>query len=256
MKMRRVLVALVFTAAAGESRAATDNGFSVSVLVAGAPRCEYAAHGSSYVEASKGAPYAVRLTNPWPYRVAAALSIDGLNSIDARHSGPAEARKWVIEPYGSLTISGWQVSGSAARSFFFTDERQSYGASLGETRNLGVIEAVFFRETPRQPLPAMEAPSGSPVGEGMRRDAPAPRESERKTRALSDDYAATGMGERRAHPVIDVAFDVDPSPVARVRIRYEFRSQLVALGVVPRIDDLLDRRERASGFSGYCPEPR
>ena len=44
-------------------------------------------------------------------------------------------------------ISGWQVNDRTARSFYFTGERgTSYGAALGQTDNLGVIEAVFFRE--------------------------------------------------------------------------------------------------------------
>ena len=41
---------------------------------------------SLYVEAMRGASYALRLTNPTPYRVAVALSVDGLNTIDARHT--------------------------------------------------------------------------------------------------------------------------------------------------------------------------
>ena len=42
-----------------------------------------------------------------------------------------------------------------------------------------------------------------------------------------------------------------------VRLRYEFRPQLVKLGLLPewRHPTPLDRRERARGFDGYCPEP-
>lgn len=257
--IRRGLFTLALTAAAVEGHAATDNGFSLSVLVSGAPRAEYAARGTVYVEAVKGAPYALRLTNPLPYRVAVALSVDGLNSIDARHTDPSSARKWVIEPYGALTISGWQVSGSAARSFFFTGERQSYGALLGRTENLGVIEAVFFRERLPLPVPVMEmpAPPEPPVagaGEGLRRDASSPRAAEKQAGALSNDSAATGMGGRHEHSVMEVGMDLEPGPFARVRVRYEFRPQLVALGVLPRDPDPLSRREHAAGFSGYCPE--
>ena len=45
-----------------------------------------------------------------------------------------------------MVIPGWQVSNAASRKFFFTGERGSYGAALGKTQDLGVIEAVFFRE--------------------------------------------------------------------------------------------------------------
>jgi hypothetical protein len=257
---RRIAVVALALAAAEESHAARQNGFSVSVVVAGSVRCEYAARGNSYVEAGRGEAYAVKLTNPYPYRVAAALSVDGLNSIDGRHTDPAEAQKWLIEPYGSVTISGWQVSGSAARSFFFTDEKRSYGAARGETRNLGIIEAVFFREVPRVARRAEQAPARDDVAGGVAGGmlaAPAPQAIESKADAsTSGDFAATGMGDRQDHPVIDVALDLEPAPAARIRLRYEFREQLVALGVLPGTGDPLDRRERARGFAAYCPEVR
>jgi hypothetical protein len=53
-----------------------------------------------------------------------------------------------------------------------------------------------------------------------------------------------------------VAFDEDPTPVARVSIRYEFRNELVRLGVLPRADDGLAAREKARGFEhDYAPDP-
>jgi hypothetical protein len=212
-----------------------------------------------YVEASKGAPYAIRLSNPLPYRVAVALSVDGLNTIDARHTDPWSARKWVVEPYGSTVIEGWQVSGSSARSFYFTGERGSYGAELGHTADLGVIEAVFFRESTPLPVPLLQPESEPSQGapEGLRRDAAAaPAPGGKETKALSDEYAATGMGGRRDHSVFEVSLDLERTPAARVRIRYEFRRQLIALGVLPGPDERLRHREASKGFSEYCPEPR
>src|SRR5258708_21643490 len=132
----------------GQTLAAGTSGFGVSVLVDDTPRAEYYHNGAVYIEAVKGAPYSLRLTNPTPYRVAVALSVDGLNTLDAKHTDPLSAQKWVVEPYDSIVISGWQVSDSAARNFFFTGERHSYGAMLGQTENLGVIEAVYFPDPP------------------------------------------------------------------------------------------------------------
>ena len=97
-------------------------------------------------EAVKGREYELRITNPLPVRVGVALSVDGLNTIDAKHTDPANASKWVLDPYQTQVISGWQVNGSTARRFEFTGERHSYGAALGQTDNLGVIEAVFYKE--------------------------------------------------------------------------------------------------------------
>jgi hypothetical protein len=249
---------------------AGTSGYGLTVLVGETPRTEYRQGGTVYVEAVRGRSYALRLTNPTPYRVAVALSVDGLNTIDARHTGARDAAKWVLEPYGSTVISGWQVSDQAARQFFFTGERHSYGAAIGQTDNLGVIEAVFFRERhPRvstyQPMWEKDeaeqsgAASGAPREEASKAQprsagAPAPPVAEPKP-ALSDDYAATGMGHSTRHEVESVDMDLESSPIASVRIRYEFRPQLVKLGIFPALPSPLERRERASGFGGYCPEP-
>src|SRR5450432_3805051 len=124
--------------------------FEVQVLVDGRPVEEYVAHGRSYVEAIEGSEYELRIRNPLPVRVAVALSVDGLNTINARHSTAWLASKWVIAPYQTIHITGWQVSSERARHFYFTTERDSYGAKLGQTENLGAISAVFFRE--RHPI--------------------------------------------------------------------------------------------------------
>src|SRR6266850_1248112 len=140
--MKRIALLALFIV----TNAAYAGGFSLRVLVDDTPRPEYDRNGTVYIEALRGKSYALRLTNPTPDRVAVALAVDGLNTIDAKHTDAHGASKWIIEPYDSIVISGWQISDSSARKFFFTGEKQSYGAALGQTENLGVIEAVFFRE--------------------------------------------------------------------------------------------------------------
>lgn len=250
----------------------------VDILVDGRSRPALDARGTWYIEALKGRPYAIRLRNPYAVRVAVALAVDGLNTIDGRHTSASAARKWVIEPYGTVVISGWQTSLSDARRFEFTTEARSYGASLGRTSDLGVIAAVFFRERVRPPVivtsreekgrgydaapPVPAAPSAS--GAGAANSAPgrpaAEAPAQAKAQAEAADYAATGMGGRIDHAVTEVSLDLEPVPAFSVAIRYEYRAELVRLGVVPREDErdgALDRRERAKGFApGFCPEPR
>src|ERR1051325_9005347 len=125
---------------------ADDNGFSVEVLIDGRPTSEYFARGRRYVEALENAEYELRIHNPTSSRVAVALSVDGMNTIDARHTSAWDAHKWVIEPYGTINVRGWQMSSDNARRFYFTTERDSYGAKIGQTENLGLISAVFFHE--------------------------------------------------------------------------------------------------------------
>src|SRR5688572_21793267 len=119
--------------------ALADDHRGVEILVGGAPQERYAHAGRWYVEALKGREYAIRLHNPYAVRVAVALSVDGLNTIDARQTTAAGARKWVLDPHETVIISGWQTSQSEARRFEFTTEERSYGQALGKTANLGVI---------------------------------------------------------------------------------------------------------------------
>ena len=199
--------------------------FELDVLVDGRPLDEYYSRGRTYVEAIQGAEYELRLRNNSADRVAVALSVDGLNTIDARHTSAWNASKWVIEPYQTITISGWQMSSERARRFYFTNERDSYGAKLGQTANLGVIAAVFFRE--RRPVPitppypvtrdSMEAP------QSMRRE--------------DDAKAATGIGRNVRNDVRWVDMDLDSRAAGEVTIKYEYGRG----------------REDSRGF---CPEPR
>ncbi|HYG10609.1 MAG TPA: hypothetical protein VD835_11715, partial [Pyrinomonadaceae bacterium] len=69
--------------------------FGVEVLAGGWAREKYPARGRIYVEAVEGEEYAIRLSNPLPVRVAVALSVDGLNTIDARRTTARDASKWV-----------------------------------------------------------------------------------------------------------------------------------------------------------------
>ena len=54
-----------------------------------------------------------------------------------------------------------------------------------------------------------------------------------------------------------VDFEEESVPAAVVNVRYEYREALVRLGVLPRVDDGLARRERSRGFSdsGFAPDP-
>ncbi len=288
-----VAVALAF---AGKGESAAARGFSLEVLLDGSARAEYRARGAVYVEAVRNRPYVLRITNPLSCWVGVALAVDGLNTIDARHDDAKSAAKWLLPPHGTIEIPGWQVNGLDARRFFFTGERSSYGAWLGKTADLGVIEAVFYRERVRpirvvpqpveqrihgraqdsragsagRPVPPPPSPpvSGNEVEGGVAGGVPGAvpggRASERvevsnesqMKRKVSEEYAATGIGERTRHEVEWMDIDLEDRPAAVVRIRYEFHDQLVRLGVLQPAPDPLARRERARGFSGsYCPEP-
>ena len=241
--------------------------FEVEILVNGRPLAEYYARGRTYVEALQGAEYELRVRNPTPNRVAVALSVDGLNTIDARHTSAWNSSKWVIDPYQTITISGWQMSTERARRFYFTNERDSYGAKLGQTANLGVIAAVVFRERSRQILINPPRPVYRDDREKSRREESSAgsssaesRDSVRKNKGAvvrepDDEYAATGIGRSVRNDVRWVDMELESQPLAEVTIRYEYYSALLKLGIVPRPYSEpypIRRREDSRGFS---PEP-
>jgi hypothetical protein len=243
--------------------------FDIEVLVNGVPVEQYAARGRRYIEAINGAEYELRIHNSQPMRVAVALSVDGLNTINARHTSAWLASKWVIGPYQTINIKGWQVSSERARHFYFTTERDSYGAKLGQTANLGVISAVFFRELnpvsitvtppPRRERPPYEGDKDDRGGASKESSAAAPKtksaEAARSYPIPDDESAATGIGRSVSHDVRWVQLDLDPHPAGEITLRYEFYDGLVRLGIMPRHywrPDVTRRREDSRGFS---PEP-
>ena len=234
---------------------------TVEVVVDGRALPEYRAYGTRYVEALKGKEYAIRLHNPFDVRVAVALSVDGLSTIDARHTTAAAARKWVIGPHETITISGWQTSMAAGPAVLLHDRGPVVRQRLGQPDNQGVISAVFFRE--RAPVRVVPLAQDNAADDSPRQR-PAPAGAAGKAESLAaraaEEYAATGIGERTDHAVEVVHLDLEASPAATIDIRYEYRSQLVRLGILPdrpAAADPLSRRQNAHGFDkGFCPDIR
>ncbi len=185
----------------------------------------------------------MRLYNPLPIRVAVNLTVDGLNSITGKPSGIAEGEKWLLDPYTTVTIRGWQVSDGEARRFFFTDKPKSYAKWSGDRTqkdlsvNCGVIGAAYFwsqkeldryndehptfRSNWTHPYPAQCARAKSTMGASIN-GALADRVS---APAVRDQLAGTGMGEREPHPttLVDYHYDTGMYQLSQaVVIYYDF----------------------------------
>lgn len=282
---------LATIAVAAPSAAVERSGVRMELLIDGRPAEEHRARGTRYVEAFRNKEYAVRLSNDTSGRVAVALAVDGLNSVDAKHTAAKDATKWVLGPWESIVVQGWQVGPERARTFFFTTESKSYGEWIGDTRNLGNISAVAFGERRRpatvtpQPKPepwyrrwglgedseAAQSPAAQrPEGEASPRrggdSAGAGRSEDRSTAQSTpsarrnkakpkEEHAATGIGRNVKNDVEWIEFDLDPKPLAQLDLRYGFRDELIALGVLPDRtyrENALTRRERGGGFA---PDP-
>jgi hypothetical protein len=269
--MRFALVFSLFLTGIGYASSWHGQSPKMELIVEGIQISRYYHQGTIYVEATKGKKYSIHISNPLGERVAVALSVDGLNTINAQHMEARLGAKWILGPYETIAIDGWQINSGQARRFFFTDEAKSYGAQLGRTENLGIISAAFFRERPQPAILRDDKPSASPVPlrgsapeKSKGQDSAAGMKSEQYSErgapqtALSE-YAATGIGDRVGHKVQRVYLDLEERPFATIDLRYEFRPMLVRLGVIPPkiTEDPLLRREKAKGFREdvFCPEP-
>jgi len=267
----RAVLPLVLLLAATSAFAMERSAYSLEILVDGTPLTEYAARDTTYIEAIESREYSIRLRNHTGRRIAVALSVDGLNTIDAKQSTARSASKWILGPWETITLDGWQTGSETARRFFFTTEEKSYGAWLGKTSNLGVISAAVFREKVK-PVPIHRRYSQK-RSRSSARDEAGKAEQEMKgypadgdrapepSAELSEDLAATGIGRAVEHRVHRVRFEAERSPAAVMQLRYEYRDALVSLGVLPPYHALrehpLDRRERSRGFDDFdfAPDP-
>jgi hypothetical protein len=181
-------------------------------------KAESLREGRPLVTARKGERYSIRLYNPLPVRVAVNLSVDGLNSITGKPSGIADGTKWIIDANSFITIRGWQVGADQARRFFFTDKPASYAAWRGEkvgkdlAANCGVIGAAYFWSRKelesyydQYPIYRPSTRYSQSQARGAAEDAAKPSPSA----PAEAQRAGTGMGEREAHPTIQVDFRYD-----------------------------------------------
>ena len=267
-----VAFALTQVAIIPEANAATaPGGYTMEVYVGGWSTPEYHARGNTYIEAQEGREYTIRLTNPTGRRVAVAVTVDGMNSVDAKRTSARDATKWVLGPYDTVEIKGWQTSSTSSRAFYFTTEESSYGNWLGQADNLGVISAAFFPEEAPEITyyqryePGIEGRSGrssnkaaSGAAKSSRRPASPPEAIAGDMMSEADEsMAATGIGRERHNHVTEVAMELSDRPDAVLSVRYEYRSELISLGVLPQTPKPLNRREQATGFEdvGFAPDP-
>ena len=211
-------------------RRVTYPSFEVDVLVDGRPLAKYQARGRTYVEAIQGEEYEIRLRNRSSDTVAVALSVDGLNTIDASRTSAWNASKWVIEPHDTITIRGWQMDSDHAHRFYFTTERDSYAAKLGVRANLGTISAVFYRErrrvipiTPPYPMPRPVDREQNQGSADSRASAAGPNTGASKSSRARED-AATGIGRSVHNDVRYVDMELESRPAAEVTICYNYGS--------------------------------
>ena len=145
---------------------------------------EHEKDGRRYVVGTPGHEYVLRVRNLTGERILAVMSVDGVNVVTGETASP-EQSGYVIDPFGSVDVTGWRKSLSRTAAFYFTDLGDSYAARTGRPDNVGVIGLAVFRERARpvalHPIekiaraeaPARDsAPATPPVAQGESRDGP------------------------------------------------------------------------------------
>jgi hypothetical protein len=234
--------------------------------------------GRYYLEAWRGAQYAVRLGNRTGERLGVLLTVDGLNAISGEPTpagGRRPGRLYVLGPWDDTLVPGWRTSLEDVRRFTFVDEERSYARRSGKaTGRLGWIEVEVYRELRpvARPWPYWPDWPYRPYEEGSREEgrrepetkddsASAPRDGYGGRQrvpppATAPSYPGTGWGPRAEDPVRVVSFDPEPTPSERITLRYEYASALRALGILPRPWWSRDRlRERERGEEGFARPP-
>jgi hypothetical protein len=144
----------------------------LDVLVDGRPLPTVYYRGKTYLPVPRvGQEYEVRIWNHGPRRVAAVLSVDGLSVINGRPASESQPG-FVVAPYGSVLIKGWQRSMDTVAAFRFVERGRSYAGLTGRPENVGVIGLVAFEEAgwnPRLDIDRRE--SAAPAAAGKARGA-------------------------------------------------------------------------------------
>jgi hypothetical protein len=223
----------------------------------------YRFRGDLWVAGEPGARYAIELVNDSRERLLNVVSVDGVNVISGE-TASFEQAGYVLEPGQRYDVAGWRKSRRDIAAFEFTSLHGSYAARTGRPDDVGVIGVAVFRERetfslPRPPLPPF--PPFPPFG----RSAPqpdarsGPQLQERSHRGGEPGpQLGTGHGDRERDRVGETEFERQGSrPDEVVRVRYDSRENLIAMGVIP--PQRRRWRDRPSAFPGsnrgYAPDP-
>jgi hypothetical protein len=246
----RVTVCVVFAFSLVFPATVNFKGYTFEAYVAksgGKRYKEFTETGRSMLRVRPNEEYSIVVRNPLPVRVAVAVSIDGLNSIDGKRTTLRNARKWIIEPKGTLTVAGWQTSKETLRKFVFTDQSESFAQWREDkegkplARNLGVIGVAWFWNSgeleralhPPEPF-VEEQVAEAEAPQAARKAAPAAAKS-------AEARAGTGMGKQQQSHVTSVKFEDDAGMYLVkdvLKIFYEFVKE--AAVPAPFIDDKED----------------
>lgn len=240
MKLHRIAAALALVAACQAQAIGRLADVTVVDRHTGATLPTHYYRGEYWVAGAPGAKYAITVRNRLGERVLAVTAVDGVNVLTGDTAGWEQAG-YVFAPAEAYQITGWRKSNAEVAAFEFTASPNSYAERTGRPAHVGVIGVALFRERQPEP-PVMRWPEPA-----ARLQGPAPGLNESSAdssfsaerRAAAPAAAApapklgTGHGQREASYVTQTEFArLQSQPNEIIRIRYDSRDNLVAMGVI------------------------
>ena len=246
--------------------------YNLRVLVNGSPIKVYNDQaGRKWVEARYGTKFSLKIENSSYNRILAIPSVDGLNSINAKHQDPEKSPGYIINSNSSIKIPGWLISDNEAREFVFTTRSNSYAKKIGaDTSNVGVLAAAIFMEKPYitytygntwEPsynkrwydndwytTTAVCDSDGCITTQGMNDSTPHIFNVSSCVNESSGDVSV-GSGEATDFSTTNSYFDRGEL-ITTITIYYDTRDNLIAKGIIK--DDGLPKPFPVD--SGYCPD--
>lgn len=196
----------------------------------------YGWRGGTFVEGFAGLAYAVRVDNPTAQRVEIVVTVDGRDVVSGEPGDFRSQRGYIVQPYGTLRVTGFRKSMSDVAQFRFTSPGDSYSARRGTPENVGVIGVAVFTELPPPPPPPPYQMPATPYGraEESEKSADGYAGAERAQGAPAPSNLGTQYGETRYAPVTEVPFQRarPTSPDALMAVYYDDRAGLIRRGVI------------------------
>jgi hypothetical protein len=250
----------------------------------------YKHQGEYWVAGRPGARYAVSVRNALNGRVMSVVSVDGVNVVSGE-TAALEQTGYVLSPWQQYDITGWRKSDAEVAAFHFTNLSGSYAARTGRPAHVGVIGVAVFREKlapPPASVPLPEAPSSwrerrelnesersslersAPASPAAAAESPASGLGSAKSQSHNEASDAvrrpasptprlgTGHGEREGSWVGHTTFERRSArPDEVIRIRYDSRVNLIAMGVLPPDMEPMAQPQPFPGSrrTRYAPDP-
>ena len=184
--------------------------------------------GDYWVAGKPGARYAFVIRNRLSERLLVVAAVDGVDVISGDTAAWDQAG-YELAPGQGYETAGWRKSDSEIAAFEFKAAPDANATRTGRAANLGIIGVALFRE--RAPM-RLESQAESPVPPTADKSA-----ADALDRAVGIDESMAKLGTehgRREHSEVEPAeFErLQEHPDEIIRIRYDSRQNLLALGVI------------------------